>query len=495
MKSSLRILLTSIVPLVVVWMLGVGEAGERGISTDMPVPTPSSAPTCKCGLLTVQFDSIVPGDAPILSSQTDADCFAWWEFVTLNWPTDSGAGFGDPGDTAPVQWETFMPSDMLFRPGALPPPPWGTQAELPPNCRSSSLLAAFARRHLRVIRATSKFASASGTTFALPNDIEQAAPTNAPNWLGAQNGTNIWYEVLVSEDEYNFIDTNELYNANQQAAWVDNGNGRAIVLPKGTNGGQVGSIELKAAWMEVTDPTNAKWNRYKISPAVVVDPATGNCRMVTVALVGLHIIHKTASQPTWIWATFEQVDNVPGAPNASGTYNFYNPNCTPRTMDVPTGCLPKDSTSPVTIGCTPNVPPPYYLGTGCPGASPIQVSRVVPIDATAQQVNATMQAAIRNLYPNSVWQYYQLVNVIWSTSPTQDPSKPVAVPMPLSGMLPTIPVANTTLETYAQNLTCTDCHRYATIAPTATDSTPVWDSDFSFALGTASYPPTKNRRR
>lgn len=494
MKSSLTILLTSIVPLVVVWMLGVEAVGERETPTEAPAQAPPSTPTCKCGLLTVQFDSIVPGDAPILSSQTDADCFAWWEFVTLNWPTAEGAGFGDPGDMAPVQWETYMPSDLLFRPGAIPPPPWGTQMEVPANCQSSSLLAAIGGRRIRVLRETSKFTSAFASAFAFPNDIQEAAPTNAPNWLGAQNGSNVWYEVLIDEDEYNFIDTNKLYNANEQAAWVNNGNGNAIVLPKGKSGGQVGALEVKAAWMEVTDPTDSKWNRYKLSSAVVVDPSSRNCRVVTVALVGLHIIHKTQSQPTWIWATFEHVDNVPGSPNSSGIYNFYNPNCTSRQISVSASCLPKDSTSPVTVGCTPNVSPPYYLGKGCPGAVPIQVSRVVPIDATAQQVNQTMQAAIQSAFPKSVWQYYQLVNVIWSTSPTQDPSKPVAVPMPLSGMLPTIPVANTTLETYAQNLTCTDCHRYATIAPTATDSTPVWDSDFSFALGTASYPPTRTHR-
>jgi hypothetical protein len=45
-------------------------------------------------------------------------------------------------------------------------------------------------------------------------------------------------------------------------------------------------------------------------------------------------------------------------------------------------------------------------------------------------------------------------------------------------------VANTTLETYIQTSQCTDCHKYAAIAP-ASANLP-WDSDFSFALGTAS---------
>jgi hypothetical protein len=52
-------------------------------------------------------------------------------------------------------------------------------------------------------------------------------------------------------------------------------------------------------------------------------------------------------------------------------------------------------------------------------------------------------------------------------------------------MQPPGKVANTTLETYAQNLTCTDCHRYASIAPTKADTAPTWSTDFSFALGAA----------
>lgn len=41
-------------------------------------------------------------------------------------------------------------------------------------------------------------------------------------------------------------------------------------------------------------------------------------------------------------------------------------------------------------------------------------------------------------------------------------------PIKLSSMLPTTNVANTTLESYAQTVTCTNCHQYSTIAPTLT---------------------------
>ncbi|HXH12529.1 MAG TPA: cytochrome c family protein [Alphaproteobacteria bacterium] len=478
--------ITAITAVWVVVALGALQKTDTDVGTKAAAA--GSTPSFQCGRLTVPFNSTVPGDA-LPFNQLDANCFGWWEFITLNWPTEQGAGFGDPGDLNPVQWETYMVRELLFQPGAATPPSWGTQPTIPPNCQSQAQLTAKSPGSLRFLRATSKFTSSFANTFDFPSSIDEAAPTDAPNWLGAQNGTNVWYEVRINQDEYNYVVSNQFYNADNQAAWVNNGNGRPMVLPKGSSGGQTGAIELKAAWMEVPDPTNSKWNRYKLSPAVVIDPASNTCRSTTVALVGLHIIHKTQSQPTWFWATFEHVDNVPGPSSTSGSYNFYNANCQAQTVEVSnSSCLPQGVTSPVTVSCTPNTPPPYYLGPGCPGPVPIQVSRVVPIDSDAQKANAKVQAAIKSAFPNSVWQNYQLVNVMWSTSPTQDPAKPVQVPLQLSSMLPSAKVANTTLETYAQTLSCTDCHRYATIAPTAANPNPPWGSDFSFAIGSAAMP-------
>ena len=51
----------------------------------------------------------------------------------------------------------------------------------------------------------------------------------------------------------------------------------------------------------------------------------------TLGLVGIHIGHKTAGSPQWVWSTFEQVDNVPDESKVSGTvaphYNFFNAAC------------------------------------------------------------------------------------------------------------------------------------------------------------------------
>ncbi|MEZ4295045.1 MAG: hypothetical protein R3B70_08700 [Polyangiaceae bacterium] len=91
-----------------------------------------------------------------------------------------------------------------------------------------------------------------------------------------------------------------------------------------------------------------------------------------------------------------------------------------------------------------------------------------------------MQQFIQANYPGSVWQYYQLIDVMWSTNPLPDPTTPVQAPhiprsMTSGGQL----VYNTTLETYMQSLKCTDCHEYA---PTVQGG---WFSDMSFLVGSA----------
>jgi hypothetical protein len=104
---------------------------------------------------------------------------------------------------------------------------------------------------------------------------------------------------------------------------------------------------------------------------------------------------------------------------------------------------------------------------------------------------------MRTAFPGTspVFQNYELVNVIWSTSPTQDPTQPQPVPLKPAGLLPSTKVANPALETYAQSSTCTDCHTLATIAPTASNKNPTLDADFSFAIGTASSPSAGTVRR
>jgi hypothetical protein len=91
--------------------------------------------------------------------------------------------------------------------------------------------------------------------------------------------------------------------------------------------------------------------------------------------------------------------------------------------------------------------------------------------------------------PKSVFQYYELVDVLWSTSPqdtyTNQPGQPGPTMLSMSGATPdpsALPVANTTVETFVQNLTCMSCH------VTAKTAGGTYASDFSFILGDAQSP-------
>ncbi|MFT3824795.1 MAG: hypothetical protein QM731_12775 [Chitinophagaceae bacterium] len=421
---------------------------------------------------TVPFISQVPPDVggryiPIGSSQNDLNTFAWWEFVALNWCDAEGGFFGKPYDTLhPVQWQTYITLDQLFPPNGTAPPAWN---KLSDEKKLVQLNGKSAYTSLAVMKDASKVSiemlSRFDSTIIDTNGAGQAAPRHGPSWLGAQNSTNVWYEIRLNKDLYDYVVKNKFYNADNQLAYVQKGS--RMSLPFGTaNTDTVGALELKAAWMEVNDIKNPKWSRYKLTKAIVQDMNTGQYRPVILALVGLHILHKTRLQQAWTWATFEHVDNAPDSgtvADKSRTYNFNNPSCGT---------------------CKENQPPSYYLVPGGPKPKPIQVSRVSPIDGIASYTNQQVQRCIQQFYPGSVWQYYQLVNVIWSQSGNASGNNNLHTPLNTGYLTqPTMNVANTTLESYAQTFTCFNCHRGATVAGSDT-----YSSDFSFSMGAASSP-------
>lgn len=481
-------------------LIGIGVCIAMGCKQNTPAPVSAAKAavastssdtiiTQQCQLIPIPINGTVPGDQAFFGSQGCADCFAWKEFIALNWSSDPNANFGTPWDTTRVQWETYMVKEVLFQPNGAPPPAWGTM-EMQLQDKFLKKLPAQAK-NLKVMLSNNKFTNgASGiNTFS----IQQASPQNKPNWLGAQNGSNAWYEVRLNKPIYDYVTTNQLYNANNQYTWLQSG--KTLSLPKAVQT-QTGAMEIKGAWIEVTDRDNPKWRRFKLSAAIVIDPITGTPRQTLLALVGLHIIHKTASQPTWVWATFEHVDNVAenGVSAPATGYNFYNPNCQAQTVSTPSLCAADSTSTVVTVGCTPNTTPPFYLCKGGHAPVPIQVSRVNPLDKqNAIPINQQVQQGIAKYYPESVWQYYQLVDVVWSTSPSQEPSTPATdtVPRQFNGKQPNNPVANTTMETYVQTKNCIDCHRYATAASSQNLPNPSWSSDFSFAMSEAQYPMTK----
>ena len=437
----------------------------------------------KCAaFMYLTYSGEVMGDAPHTTSHKSVNCFAWQQFIALNWPA-SGQHFGESGDRAPVQWQTFPAQADVFLPHGDRPVP-GKRAPLPAACAARvGAMGKVRSDDLTVLQAP---AGPGQVPTRINAALQAGAEETQASWLGASNDTNVWYEIRVNQELTDYIVANNLYHARGQEDFV--AAGHPVVLPKGSGGGPVGTIEVKAAWMEMPDPQNPKWSYFKTSDAAILNAAGTDCRLTPVALIGLHIIQKTRTQPTFFWATFEHMDNVPDEKGpVSGSFNLYNSRCRPQTVQVDDPhCLAGSDAgaapTTVTVGCSPNVRPAYHLGESCPAPKAVQTSRVVPIQQDVVDANRMVQASIAKNHPDSVWQYYKLINVQWSPNPVADADAPRPIPARLMPTFPALPVANTSMETYLQTTTCTVCHVNGALAGPANIS-----SDFSFVFQAADH--------
>ncbi len=444
-----------------------------------------------------KYPYTVPPDFA-LTRQADANCFAWQQFIALNWVAStsqrgqpntavSAANFGTPNDQRATVWETYKESDEVFLADAKNPGQWNYTATAAENVKVLGGL-------------RSEVAAKPVLDLSAIGQASQGSP-----WLTAQSKILTLYERRMNEDEYNYIVKNNLYNAVTQQTFVVK---PGISLPDGTPAssayGNTGSIETKAAWLEL--PNAADWPSFKVSKAIVTYPNQPS-KTVVVGLVGLHIIHKTALGQQFIWATFEHKRNAPDVNQvASRTftppYTYYNVNCNPNTDYYK---------------CVANANPAKVNGGKNPYNAPIQTVRQTPIATRPNNDVAGLNQyvwsqVIAKQNPNSVFLNYELVNTLWSNQNTTIPpgTRTPLVATQLSPGPSQEPVSNATMETYVQSLTCLDCHASAPIATLkkantlkiydpatagteATKANP-FASDYSFLLGNATQPKSPHAK-
>lgn len=361
--------------------------------------------------------------------QSDVDSFAWNSFVALNWPANLATCAADTsqsiiGGKGPRVWETYALDSDVFVASGKKPPSWCSQA------------ATAALTGARPVGYISKEGSA-----AIPGIDEAVGGV-----LTDQTGRFVRYEVKLNQDEYNYLTINNLWNKPGQK-------GKMINFPQGPNDnpsrcgsipcGPVGATEIKAAW-KVLSPAEISSGRFYTTSATVFNNANGSPspgkNPVTLGLVGLHILHKTASAPNWFWATFEQVDNT--------TASFHNPKCPACPPNTQTAAKPYTELS----------------ANGTPVNKPVQVVRtssIISTDSAAPPLNTYY----RGLLAGSVFANYELVSLQWTTGGAPSGTPPV--------------LANTTMETYIQSTSsCFGCHKQA-------KTTSGVSADFSFLLGRA----------
>lgn len=378
----------------------------------------------------------------VIVAQREFDILSWQAFLALNWPQQAwNAPMSSITDKngAPL-WSYWVPMEKIFLPnGAKPEYPWNPEKEHQAMA-ATGLLA-------MMIKAAWRQSASSDDNF-------QAF--SGP--LVDQNGKWVRYEALVDPEEFDYIYTNKLYSLDGQIAFserdIDN-NDVAFPLNIGTN--KHGAIEIKLAWKELGP--NDDPSRFYTTKVRVQISGTGAPQIQTInaGLVGMHIAMRTRSSPEWIWATFEQIDNVRQNPLERGGMshaNFMNPNLS----NAPVNVLPAKNADCGTGGCQ-----TWYENLT---TVPVQVARVnVPVQPglnpldgkisdEVSALNSQVQALLHK--NNSVFQYYELIGTQWPVHRNAPAyaggqgTAPESITNKIPGDIVPVFLVNTTMETYFQ---------------------------------------------
>lgn len=391
---------------------------------------------------------------PTLGDTTLADAanFAWNEFIALNWPAvaqtgqpntrdmpDTTAHFGDPSHQGPLVWHTYRSKIEIF-------PPVGSQ----PNGYTTDSTTSYGYDAAPQYTYASAIGPASGTGndstpwINLDENDEiglDAMYAGVGSGLGYTNGL-ILFTAKANRPEYSYVAANQFFvpaiagpaKAASAQFIVDSlrspppGGSTIASLPTGT-------IELKAAWRQLTQAEADSGRFYQTRVRYYRPGAGGTTYVDTVfGLVALHIIHKTPDQPYFVFATFEQADNILTADgarvedengNLNPGYDTLPPmdtviSATPAQNPAPNGYSEQNiqQLSPATSNSVPGQRIYYRNTPGGPEThGVISVNRRVhgipqTIITANQSAHEAMAAyATANSLPAAVWQYYKLVNV------------------------------------------------------------------------------------
>jgi len=408
------------------------------------------------------------GGGPAQATLQQASEFAWQEFFALSWPAVPQTGQPNQRDTpsstcalgdqstscaGPLVWQTYrgkveiFPGDGNSPPGySAAPPSFGYDA-LPrydynssvPACpgASSSPTAWVNLDETDQITLDNMYAGVVSTRPSAGNSAPQLirflAKANRVEY--AYVASHRWWDGSAPTG-----DTAKYVVANKQ----DPPNGdQYVLLPNN-------SIEVKAGW-RVLNPSETMSGRFHTATVRYYEQPSGTTcyQQATFGLVSLHIIQKTPLAPYFIYATFEQADNIldaNGQPveDEDGSLRPPPRPCrSDQTQPCPTtpSVMLNDTATvnsatfvppqvvlvpPTAAYCTSgvNAPPPnqlFYLNSqglqALPTAGYICINkRDNDIPPVVVDTNKRAHALIQSYnsqhgIKNSVWQYYKLVNV------------------------------------------------------------------------------------
>lgn len=430
-------------------------------------PVPTAPPITIIPVVPAELNP-TSGGAPTASLQ-QAAAFAWQEFIALNWPAvpqtgalntrdtpDNKCKFGDPKCSGPLVWETFRGKVEIF-PGEGDPPGYTSTAPsygydgaptynykpaiLP--CQAGSMQTVWINLdETDEITLASMYAGAAPSARSPANSAPQIV-----RFLAKGNRAEYAY---VAQNQWwgsgmNTVNVKKNTIAYLRANMVSppEGGNQFISLPSGT-------IETKAGWRLLT-PKEAASGRFTTAMAQYYEngaSGTACSRQGIFGLIALHIIQKTPSAPYFIYASFEQADNIQtmaGTPveDEDGRLNTPKPPCradqtapcptTPSVVLQDTPTIHPPFSTPPQVNLVPAISPYcttagtpadrrlYYLNAASKRALPrsgfICINyRDNPIPDAIISANQTAHAAIRaynqsQSIPDSPWLYYKLLNV------------------------------------------------------------------------------------
>jgi hypothetical protein len=307
------------------------------------VATPATRSTAQAPVPAITVGPVVPTDIPggaPNAKLTAAAAFAWQEFIALNWPAvpqtaaaktrdtpDTACLFDDPKCvTRQRVWETLRSKLEIF-PGNFQPPngyrktatDFGYDAKPQYNYQVS--VPACAGQPTSVPTAWVNLDESDQIT------VDSMYAGKGPiSVFGNSDPQLVRFLAKANRVEYDYVAQNGWWTAlpmavrNATTAYLAANNADPTPAPAGTNSSTVslpyGTIEMKAGWRVLT-PLEAASGRFHTATARFYEFGKPNgktktyCwRQATFGLVALHVLQKTPTAPYFVYATFEQADNI-----------------------------------------------------------------------------------------------------------------------------------------------------------------------------------------
>ena len=285
--------------------------------------------TASCSL-TYNLQADLTQDIPEPATNADFMEFAWNHFLALNAPSVGGQ-ISVTGDNVPLWTQWSSTADMLNQTN---PGPSGSRY-YPAACKS---IADY--QNYRVLQQVGK----ADDSFL---EAQKGGLSDHPVIDSA--GHFLRYEILLSPAMYNEVLAKKW---NDPAVLADLNTNILFScgdVSKDTGGGDpanpnMGAIVLKVAWREGNAP-EIDATSFHMENLLIYTPNYRNstkkdtCELKPMAMVGMHMGHKTVKQPNWIWATYEHTENALDCTQTIPAGNFSGASVNTNCPDDPSNAI------------------------------------------------------------------------------------------------------------------------------------------------------------